>query len=74
MPNIAESICRKVGEKFRRPILQAIILHCGTKKAQIAPPNTLTDLDTQFLPEAQPYLNSMTRTSKSKLFIITLLM
>ena len=43
------------------------------KSVRIAPPDTLTDSYTRFLPEAQPYLNSMTRTPKSKLFIIALL-
>ena len=42
------------------------------KSVRIAPPNTMTDSYTRFLPEAQPYLNSMTRTPKSKLFIIAL--
>ena len=73
MPYIAESKCKKAGEKLRRPTLHAIILHYGTKTARVAPPNTLTDLHTRFLPEAQPYLNSMTQTPKSKLFNITLL-
>ena len=61
MPNIAESICRKVGENLRRPTLHAIILTCGTKTARIAPPNTLNDLYTRLLPKAQPYLNSDTQ-------------
>ena len=42
------------------------------KPVRIAPPITLTDSYTRFLPEAQPYLNSMTRTPKCKLFIIAL--
>ena len=43
MPNNAESLCRKVGQKLRRPALHAFMLHCGTKTVRIAPPNTLTD-------------------------------
>ena len=64
----------KVGKKLklRRPALQAIIFHCGPKSAVIAPPNALTDLYTRFLPKAQPYLDSMTRTPKSKSYITTL--
>ena len=57
------------GSKLRRLVLHAFILHCGTKSARIARPKTLTDSYIRFLPEAQPYLNSMTRTFKSKLFI-----
>ena len=58
--------------KLRRPTLHSFILHCGTESALIARPNTLTDSYIRFLPEAQPYFNSMTRTPKSKLFIIAL--
>ena len=32
-----------MGKKLRRPALHAFKKHCGTKSAQIAPPNTLTD-------------------------------
>ena len=69
-----DSICRKVGKKLklRWPALHAIILHCGTKSAMIAPPNALTDSYTPFVPKTQPYLNSMTRTPKSKPYITTL--
>ena len=42
------------------------------KSVRIAPPNTLTDLYTRFLPEAQRYLTSMTGTPQFKLFIIAL--
>ena len=42
------------------------------KTVQIAPPNALTDSYTRCLPEVQPYLNSMTGTPKSELFIIAL--
>ena len=59
-------------EKLRRPALHSFILHCGTKWARIARPNTLTDSYIRFLPEAQPYLNSINRTPQSKLFIIVL--
>ena len=52
--------------------LHAIILQCGTKSVRIPPPNILTDSCTRFLPKTQPYLNSMIRTLKSKLFFITL--
>ena len=34
--------------------------------------NTLKDSYIRFLPETKPYLNWMTRTPKSKLFIIAL--
>ena len=73
-PNKGNSIGTKVGKKLkhRRPALHAIILHCGTKSAMIAYPKLLTDIYTGFLPKAQPYLNSMTRTPKSKPCIITL--
>ena len=36
MPNFAESISRNVGKKLRPPALHAIMIHCGTKSAQIA--------------------------------------
>ena len=72
MPNNTETIWKKVGEMLRRPALHAIILHCGTTSTRVAPPDTLTDSFTRFLEEAQPYLNSMTRTPKSKLFVIAL--
>ena len=51
MPISTDSICRKVGEKFRRPALYAIKIHSGTKSTQIEPSKTLTDLRTQFLPK-----------------------
>ena len=38
----------------------------------IAPPKTLTDSYTRFLPKAQPYLNLVTRTPQSKAYITTL--
>ena len=72
MPNNAESICRKVGEKLGRPVLHAFITHCGTYSVRIAPRKTLTDSYTRFLPETQSYLNLMTRTPKSKPYYITL--
>ena len=56
--------------KMRRPALHAILSHNGTRPARIAPPNTLTDAQTQFLLKAQPYLKSMTQTLKSKPYII----
>ena len=71
-PNEAESICRKLGEMLRRPALHAFIIHCGTNLAWIAPPNTLTDPYTCFLPKLWPYLTFMTPTSKSKPYIIKL--
>ena len=43
MPNNADSTCRKVGKKLKQPALPAIITHCGSKSARIAPLNTLTD-------------------------------
>ena len=61
-----------VGQNVRRPALHAMIFYCGTKSARVASPDTLTDSYTQFLPEAQLYLISMTRTPKSKLLIIAL--
>ena len=64
MPNIANSTCRKVGERLRRPALHVIIIHCGTKSARIAPPSTLTDSYVWFLPKAQACLNSVTRAPK----------
>ena len=72
MLNKAESICKKVGEKLRRTALHAFMIYCGTKSVRIAPPNTLTDSYTQFLPETQLCLNFTTRTSKSKPYKITL--
>ena len=66
IPKNAESICRKAGEKLRRPAMHAFIILCGTKSVRIAPPNTMTDSYTRFLPANQPYLNFMTRTPKSK--------
>ena len=74
MPNNADSICRKVCKKLklRRPCVNAIILLCWRKSAMMALPNTLTDSYTRFLPEAQLYLNSITRTPKSKPYITTL--
>ena len=38
----------------------------------MAPPNALTDSNTWFLPKAQLYLISMTRTPKSKPYVTTL--
>ena len=67
-----KSVCRNVGEKLRRPILHAFIIYCVTKLVRIAPPNTLTDSYTEFLPRTQPYLNFKTRTPNSKPYIITL--
>ena len=64
-PNYADSVCRKVGEKLRRRALLAIIIHCWTKSARIAPLETLTDSYSWFLPRTQPYLNSVTRAPKS---------
>ena len=72
MPNIAESLCRIVGENLRRRALRAFITHCGTKSARIEPPNILTDSYTRFLPKTQPNINFMTQTPKSKAYIITL--
>ena len=72
MPTNAECICKKVSKKLRRPALHDFILHCGTKSARIAPPNTLTDPYSRFLPETQLYLNFMTGTPNSKSYIITL--
>ena len=73
MPYNSDSLCRKAGKKLElwRPALHASILHCETKSAMIAPPNTVTDSYTRFSPREQPYLNSMTRTAKSKLYYIT---
>ena len=62
----------KVGESLRRPAIQAFIIHCGTKSVRVAPPKTLTDSYTQFLSKAQPYVNFVTRTPKSKPYIVTL--
>ena len=44
----------------------------GTKLARIQSPNTLADSYTRFLPKAQPNLMFITRTPKSKPYIITL--
>ena len=73
MPNNADSTCRLVEEKLKRPVLHAIIIHCGTKLAMIVPPTTMTDSNTWLLPKSRSYLNWMTRTPKSKPSIITLL-
>ena len=50
MPKNADKISRMVAKKLklRRPAPHAIILHCGTKSAVIATPNTLTDPYTRF--------------------------
>ena len=72
MPNNAETVCRKIGEKLRRLVLHAFIIHCGTKSVRIADPNTLTNSYTRFLPKPQPYLNFVTRADKSKPYIIIL--
>ena len=63
---------QKGGQEVETMALHAFIIHCGTKSARIAPPNTLTDPYIRFLPKSQPYLNFMTRTPKSKAYIITL--
>ena len=71
-PNKAESVCRKVGE-YWGDRLYTLSLNIVEKKSDpIVPPKKLTDSYTWFLPEAQPYLNSMTRTPESKHFIIAL--
>ena len=49
MPNNAESICRKLGEKLRQPTLHVFIRHCGTESARSAPLITLTDSHTHTL-------------------------
>ena len=54
-----------------RPVLHAIIVHCSIKLAQNAPPDTLTDPYTQFLPEAQQYLDSMIGAPKSITYLKT---
>ena len=71
MPNKAESICRKLGEKLRRPVLDTCITPCGTKSARIARRNTLTDSYIRFLLKTQPFLTFVTRTPKSNSYIIT---
>ena len=58
--------------KVEGPALHAIIIHCGTKSAQIAPYKILTDPYTRFLPNAQPSLYLMTRTPECKPNIIVL--
>ena len=63
---------QKGAQKLRGPALHASILLCGKTLARIAAPNTLTDPYIRFLPKAQPYLNFMTRTTKSKPYFITL--
>ena len=72
MSNNAENVCREDSEKVVRPALHSFKLHCALKSARIARPNTLKDSYIRFLPEAQPYLNSMIRTPKSKLFVFAL--
>ena len=42
------------------------------KSVRVAPPNTVTNSYTRFLPEPQPYLNLMTQTPKYKPYNITL--
>ena len=64
---------RKHGRKIEATGFTRFIKPCGRKSARIAPPNTLTEAYTQLLPKAQPYLNFLTRKSKSKPHIITLL-
>ena len=46
-----------MGEKLRRPDLNAFTKHCEPTSVRVAPHKTLTDSYTRFLPEAQPYLN-----------------
>ena len=60
------------GRKLKRPVPHAFIIHCGKTSVRIAPPNTLTDSYTRFLPKTQPYLYLLTQTPKSKPYIITL--
>ena len=64
MPNDADSIFGKVGEKLklRRPALHAIILHCGTKSDRITPPNILKDSYTRFFAES-PTLSQLADSS-----------
>ena len=61
-----------MGKKLRRLALHAFIIHCGKKSARIAAPNALTDPYNRFSPKIQNCLNFMTRTPKSKSYIITL--
>ena len=72
MPHKAQSICRKVGKKLRRPALHAFKIHCGTESVRIAPPNTMTESYTRFLPKIQPYVIFSTRTPKSEQYSLTL--
>ena len=51
MPNNTDNISRKVGEKLRRPALHALKDNSGVKSTRIAPPNTLKDPYTEFLPK-----------------------
>ena len=72
MPNNAERICRKLGEKLMRPAIHAVMIHWRTNSVRVASPSTLNDTYTQFLWKTQPYLNFVTRTPKSKPYNITL--
>ena len=54
------------------PKVEAFKIHCGQQSGWIAPPKTLTNSYTRFLLQTQPYFNSLTRTPKYKLYIITL--
>ena len=72
MSNNAKCICRKVGKRLRRPALHGFIIHCGTKSTWIATPNTLKNSYIRFLSKAQPHVNFMTQTPKSKPYFIKL--
>ena len=54
------------------PQINAFIIHFGIKLVRIAPHFTLTYSYSRFLPKAQLYFNFMTRTTKSKPYILTL--
>ena len=68
----AESMCRRLSEKLRRPALHAFIIHFGTKSARVAPPITFTDSNARFWPRARPCPSFYTQTHKYKPYIVTL--
>ena len=70
MAKNAESMCRTVCEKLKRLDLHAFIIPSATKWARIAPPNSLKDSYTRFLPKTQQYLISRTQTPKCKQYIL----
>ena len=75
-PNVNAKNCRQYMQQARRNFETTGSTHChntlSKKQDRIAPPTTLMDSYTRFLPTTQTYLKSSDPTPKSAPYIITL--